>query len=106
MNDELGIRNYRLYAVLILLLAAFFRLYHLPTLPPGLNFDEAGNGVAALDILAGLPRLWWTIGGGKEPLWPYVIAVSTAIFGPIPLALRLPAAAIGILTVAAVFPLI
>ncbi|MCB9101601.1 MAG: glycosyltransferase family 39 protein [Anaerolineales bacterium] len=91
--------------LLVLLLAACLRFYHLPALPPGLNFDEAGNGVAALDILDGRPLLWWRIGGGKEPLWPYLIALSTAILGPVPLALRLPAALCGLLTVAAVYPL-
>ena len=92
--------------LVILLIATFLRLFQLPTLPPGLNFDEAGNGVAALDILNGAPKLWWQIGGGKEPLWPYVTAASTIIVGNVPLALRLPAALIGILTAAAVYPLV
>jgi hypothetical protein len=91
--------------LVILLLAAFWRLYRLPVLPPGLNFDEAGTGVAALDILAGRPQLWWRIGGGQEPLWPYIVALSTLTLTPTPLALRLPAAFIGILTIAAVYPL-
>lgn len=89
----------------IILVATFLRFYQLPVLPPGLNFDEAGNGVAALDILQGNPKLWWRIGGGKEPFWPYLIALSTAVLGNIPLALRLPAAFTGILNVAAVYPL-
>ncbi len=92
--------------ILVLLIAVFFRLIQLPTLPPGLNFDEAGSGVAALEILSGAPRIWWRLGGGQEPFWPYLTALSTAIFGQIPLALRLPAALTGILTVAAVYPLL
>ncbi|MBN1220765.1 MAG: hypothetical protein JXM69_17725 [Anaerolineae bacterium] len=95
-----------LLPILILLIAVFFRLYQLPILPPGLNFDEAGNGVAALDILRGDAKLWWRIGGGKEPLWPYLIALSTVILGNVPLALRLPAALAGIFGVAAVYPLL
>jgi len=98
-------KSYILLLIAILLIAAGLRLYQLPSLPPGLNFDEAGNGVAALDILRGEPQVWWRIGGGKEPLWPYLIALSSAILGNIPLALRLPAAVTGILTVAAVYPL-
>lgn len=98
-------RKYRILIIFILLIAAFFRLYQLPDLPPGLNFDEAGNGVAAVDILSGSPRIWWQIGGGKEPLWPYLIALSTMILGYIPLTLRLPAALVGTLTVAVVYPL-
>jgi hypothetical protein len=92
--------------VVLLLVAAGLRFYELPGLPPGLNFDEAGNGVAALDILDGAPRLWWRIGGGKEPAWPYIVATSSLVLGRIPLAIRLPAALIGVLTVAAVYPLL
>ncbi len=90
----------------ILLLATFLRLFQLPTLPPGLNFDEAGSGVAALEILSGAPKIWWRLGGGQEPLWPYLAALSTAGLGNIPLALRLPAALTGVLTVAAVYRLL
>jgi hypothetical protein len=89
-----------------LLIATFLRLFHLPTLPPGLNFDEAGSGVAALEILSGAPKIWWRLGGGQEPLWPYLTALSTAVLGNMALALRLPAALVGILSVAAVYPLL
>ena len=97
--------SFFLLPLLILLLAALVRLIQLPTLPPGLNFDEAGNGIAALEILRGEGRLWWRIGGGKEPLWPYLIAMSTTLLGNIPLAVRLPAALVGILSVAVVYSL-
>jgi hypothetical protein len=70
-----------------------------------LIFDEAGNGAAAVDILNGAPQLWWRIGGGKEPFWPYIIALNTIMWGYAPLSLRLPAAFAGILTIAAVYPL-
>lgn len=98
-------KNSQFIIIIVLLLAAFFRFYQLPALPPGLNFDEAGNGVAAQQLLSGDLHLWWRIGGGKEPLWPYLIALSTALLGNVPLALRLPAAFAGVLTVAAVVPL-
>jgi hypothetical protein len=91
--------------LLILLLAAFLRLYHLPELPPGLNFDEAGSGVLALDILDGSPKIWWRIGGGQEPFWPYLAALSTVILGNVPLALRLPAVCLSLLTIAVIYPL-
>jgi hypothetical protein len=90
----------------VLLIAAWLRLYELPMLPPGLNFDEAGSGVASLEILSGAPKIWWRLGGGQEPLWPYLAALSTAGLGNIPLALRLPAALTGVLTIAAVYPLL
>jgi hypothetical protein len=112
VNGELIMKknNYsfiiRYLPFIIVLLALALRLWQLPALPPGLNFDEAGNGAAALDILRGAPQVWWTIGGGKEPLWPYVIALTTTVLGAIPLAIRLPAALVGVLTVAAVYPLL
>lgn len=90
----------------VFLIATWLRLYELPVLPPGLNFDEAGSGVAALEILSGAPKLWWRLGGGQEPLWPYLAALSTAILGNAPLALRLPAALSGVLTIAVVYPLL
>lgn len=105
-NYQLPVTNYQLPLLVILLVAAFLRFYQLPDLPPGLNFDEAGNGVAALDILNGAPKIWWPIGGGKEPAWPYLVALSTALWGTIPFALRFPAALAGILTIAAVYPLV
>ncbi len=105
-NYQLPVTNYQLPLLIILLVAAFLRFYQLPDLPPGLNFDEAGNGVAALDILNGAPKIWWPIGGGKEPAWPYLVALSTAIWGATPFALRFPAALAGILTIAAVYPLV
>ncbi len=89
----------------IILIAAFLRLHHLPSLPPGLNFDEAGSGVAAREILNGAPKIWWRLGGGQEPLWPYLAAVTTALWGNLPFSLRLPAALVGILTVAAAYRL-
>lgn len=106
LHSQFTIYNLQFTIILVLLIAAFFRLVQLPTLPPGLNFDEAGSGVAALEVLSGAPRLWWRLGGGQEPFWPYLTALSTAIFGQTPLALRLPAALAGILTVAAVYPLL
>jgi hypothetical protein len=105
VNKHFILHPSSLIPLLVILIVTFFRLYQLPTLPPGLNFDEAGNGVAAFDILQGEAKLWWRIGGGKEPLWPYLIALSTIILDNIPLALRLPAALAGILTVATVYPL-
>jgi len=105
-GSQFASRHSPVIMLAVLLIAAFFRFYQLPSLPPGLNFDEAGNGVAALDILHGTPKIWWQIGGGKEPLWPYLVAAGTAILGNTPLTLRLLAAWTGWLTVAAVYPLV
>jgi len=89
---------------IIILVATFLRLAYLSTLPPGLNFDEAGNGMAALDVLQGDFKIWWTIGGGKESLWPYLIALFYPIMGSTPYLLRFLAAIFGILTIVVIYP--
>lgn len=85
------------------LAAALLRYPLLGTIPPGLSFDEAGNGVAALEVAQGQFRLWWPIGGGAEPLMAYLVQPLMWLFGPTTLALRLYAATMGLVTVAATY---
>lgn len=85
------------------LLAAVLRLWRLHEVPPGLFLDEAGNGLDALDILAGRPALFFARSLGKEPLLNYLIVPFVAGLGREPLAVRLPAALMGMLTVPATF---
>lgn len=85
--------------LLLAVLAMLLRLPGLNALPPGLNFDEAGNGVAALGVLGGDVRLWWTIGGGKEPLFVYALLPWLGLFGPQPVAIRLTTALSGVAAV-------
>ncbi len=87
----------------VLAIAAIFRLWLLDSLPPALNFDEAGNGIAALDIAHGDFKIWWDIGGGKEPLMAYLTQPLFWLFGITPLALRLYAALMGIGAVGATY---
>jgi len=86
-----------------LVLAALLRYPGLGSVPPGLSFDEAGNGVAAMDVADGQYRLWWLIGGGKEPLIAYLLQPLLWLFGPTPVALRLYAATMGVITVAGTY---
>ena len=44
-------RKHLVFAVVVTLVAAFFRLYRLETVPPGLWYDEAVNGIDALRAL-------------------------------------------------------
>jgi len=87
----------------VVLVAALLRYPALGMVPPGLSFDEAGNGVAALDVARGQYSLWWPIGGGKEPLIVYLLQPLFWLFGPTRLALRLYAATMGIITVAGTY---
>ncbi len=89
--------------LIALAVAAAFRLPLLDSLPPGLNFDEGGEGIAALDVAHGVFRVWWPIGGGKEPLMAYLVQPLFWLFGPTRLALRLYAALMGVGAVGATF---
>jgi len=112
----------------ITLLAATVRLYRLDALPPGLYHDEAYNGLDALALLRGearpvffeaweqvafanqiaaLPHGRWPVffvgNYGREPVFYYLLALSLALVGVRPLAIRLVPALIGILLVPAVY---
>jgi 4-amino-4-deoxy-L-arabinose transferase-like glycosyltransferase len=90
-----------LLLAVILLGAAFLRLWQLGDVPPGLTHDEAGHGQDAIAILHGARPIYQTIGYGREPLYDYVTAVVMALLGRADyLALRLSSAALGLLTVA------
>ncbi|MGQ9793892.1 MAG: hypothetical protein ACUVSF_09420 [Anaerolineae bacterium] len=84
----------------VVLIAAALRYPALDQLPPGLHFDEGGEGIAALDVAHGVLRIWWPIGGGKEPLMAYLVQPLFWLLGATRLALRIYAATMGLLTVA------
>jgi len=86
----------------IILLAAFFRLYRLDQLPPGLHFDEGFNAMMAQRVLTGVERpIFFTEDLTEEPMAIYITAVSFGLFGPSPWSLRLVSAVAGMMTVAA-----
>ncbi len=110
MSDKMTLRRLQHWwkspwvsLALVLLVAAMLRYPGLESVPPGLSFDEAGNGVAAMDVAMGQYRLWWPIGGGKEPLIAYLLQPLIGLFGPTSLALRLYAATMGVITVAGTY---
>lgn len=75
--------------VLILLVAVFLRLYRLDSIPPGLTHDEASNGHDAAAVLQGIRPIYFTVGYGHEPLYPYSVALVMSLLGPTDMALRL-----------------
>ena len=90
----------------ILLLAAFLRLYRLDQLPPGLHYDEAFNATMAHRVLTGSERpIFFTEDLTEEPMAIYVTALAFALFGETPWAIRLVSALAGIATVAALYAL-
>ena len=75
--------------LVILIIAAWFRLYRLDSVPPGLTHDEASNGHDAAGILDGIRPIYFSVGYGHEPLYPYSVALSMSLLGPTDVALRL-----------------
>jgi len=90
----------------ILVVAAFFRLYDLDVAIPVLFYDEGGQGLDALDILAGRPSLFFSRSFGKEPLFIYLVTPFVALLGRAILAVRLPAALLGTFTVLTTYLLV
>ncbi len=93
----------------VAIVAAFFRLYTLDTIPPGLYGDEAANGLDASAIQRGdrLPLyieadMKWQ---SQEALYHYLMAGVFAMFGTTATAIRLTSALIGIATVLGFFVL-
>jgi len=89
--------------VLLVLVGAAFRFWDLASLPPGIFYDEAANGIDALRVLSGWHPVFFPGDQGREPLFIYLQAATMAVIGPSPLALRLPAAVVGILTIPIVY---
>ena len=85
--------------LLIIGIAAGLRFWQLGELPPGLYSDEAFNGLDALEILNGKHALFFAKNNGREPFYIYMSALAVRVFGRTALAVRLPAALLGTLTV-------
>lgn len=90
----------------ILALGAFLRFFLLAELPPGLYGDEAMNGNNAVEALrTGQFRVFYPENNGREGLFINIQALAIRFFGPDPSSLRGVSAAIGTLTVVAVWAL-
>lgn len=97
----------KLKLILILLLAAILRFYQLGQIPSGLVNDEAAFGYNAYSLLKtgrdefgeSWPIIFHSFGEGKLPGYIYLTMPSVAIFGLNELAVRLPSAIFGVLTV-------
>ncbi len=98
-------RNQKIFLVGIIILAAFLRLYHLTSIPPGLYPDEAINGNNALEALhTGQFKVYYPENNGREGLFMNIQAFFLQWFRVAePWALRFPSALIGILTVLGIF---
>ena len=89
--------------LLILLVAALLRLWQLHSVPPGLTHDEANNVHDAAAVLDGLRPAYFPVAQGKEPLYPYSVALLMAAFGPSAWAMRLTSALWGLALVVLIY---
>jgi 4-amino-4-deoxy-L-arabinose transferase-like glycosyltransferase len=88
----------------ILALAAGLRFYHLASAPPGLFHDEAMNGNNSLENLeTGHFSVFYPENGGREGLYVNSATLFVHFLGNTSVALRLPAAIFGVLTVWGVY---
>lgn len=92
-------------AVTTVLLAVFFRIWALPSAPPGLYPDEAinaTNGIAAVG--SGDFKIFYPDNNGREGLFMNLIGLSLSLFGENNIwAVRIPSVIFGILTVLGVY---
>lgn len=92
-----------LHIALIFCVAAFFRLWQIGEIPPGLFGDEAADGLDALDVLAGRGAVFFPANYGREGLHMWIVAAAFRVLGVSPLALRLPSAIAGSITALATY---
>ena len=94
----------KLVLILILVIAAFFRLYQLDSIPPGIYPDEAVNGNNALEVLdTGKPQVFYPDNNGREGLFINLTALSFKIFGVNIWSFKLVAVLAGILGIWALY---
>ena len=92
--------------VLVLLLAAFLRVYRIHDLPPGVFIDETNAAIDALKILDGERISPFATGWAETPtLYAYYMAGLFRLMGVSFFALKLVSILPGLLTVASVYPL-
>ena len=84
--------------LLILAVAAIFRLWHIGNIPPALHGDEAVVGMDALDVLGGRGSVYFPDNYGAEGLNAFFVAAFFRLLGVSTLAIRLPSVIGGILT--------
>lgn len=107
-------KNSKLLIILILLLSAFLRFYHLGQNPPSLDWDETSLGYNAYSLLKTgkdefgrrLPASIRSFEDYKPAVYTYLTIPSIAVLGLTELAVRLPSAVFGWLTVVMAYLLV
>ncbi|MFZ2199767.1 MAG: glycosyltransferase family 39 protein, partial [Microgenomates group bacterium] len=97
----------KIWLILILVIAVFFRFFHLTSSPPGLNWDEVSIGYNAYSILRTgrdewgqfMPISFKAFGEYKLPGMIYASIPGIALFGTTDLGVRVTPAILGVLAV-------
>lgn len=87
-----GVHVYVLAATGVLLVAALFRFYDLPNLPPEMTSDHAEKLLDVRDVLNGMRPIFFPRNTGREPAQFYVTAL---LAGPLGLGLSYMALKVG-----------
>jgi len=87
----------------ILLVAAVLRLVALDRVPPGPSYDELQNARLSARVLEGQWAIYYAENFGQESLYPSLAALAVRLFGWDLIALRLPGALAGLLSVIVVY---
>jgi predicted membrane-bound mannosyltransferase len=88
----------------VLLVAAFFRLYRLRTMPWGLSQDEVLNIDVATFVRDGYRPIFFQEGFGHEPLFHYLSAATVTLWGENVTGIRVPAVFCGLLLIGVFAP--
>jgi sugar lactone lactonase YvrE/4-amino-4-deoxy-L-arabinose transferase-like glycosyltransferase len=89
---------------IICALGAFLRFYQLQSIPFGLFFDEATNGLDAARVIQQRAYpIYFEANYGRGALFIYLLALSFKLIGVSVLAMRLVTAALGVLTILAFY---
>jgi 4-amino-4-deoxy-L-arabinose transferase-like glycosyltransferase len=93
-----------LAVLLMLAMAAFFRLYRIETMPPGIFIDEANTALDALRILEGRPDSLFGTGWFETPNgFTYLQSLIIRLLGTTFVALKVQSVIPGLLTVPALW---
>ncbi|RME11586.1 MAG: hypothetical protein D6802_06455, partial [Ardenticatenia bacterium] len=92
VRGRAGVHVYMLAATGVLLVAALFRFYDLPNLPPEMTSDHAEKLLDVRDVLNGMRPIFFPRNTGREPAQFYVTAL---LAGPLGLGLSYMALKVG-----------
>jgi len=95
----------RFWIILILLAAAWLRVYRLDDVPPGWRDDEVVETTVHAALAATGLHLYFPQAEGHEPLYHYLSAGSMALLGRSLFSVRLLSAFLGVLSITALYRL-